>query len=129
VMLIVMAEGSRSWMELPVMFWHTAVMAAWIGCCHRSVGYIAWLLLVGFCLRGPRNGVAEGQDEPKVVDGGVPTLHVSTNLIQIPIAENKFSVSLEDGPGRRVILAITDGHDGGSRWERVNLELRMGLPG
>ena len=125
------------------MFWHTAVMAAWIGCCHRSVGYIAWLLLVGFCLRGPRNGVAEGQDEPKVVDGGVPTLHVYTNLIQIPtlvlgsdhelirkpIAENKFSVSLDDGPGRRVILAITDGHDGGSRWERVNLELRMGLPG
>ena len=52
------------------------------------------------------------QAEPKVVDGGVPTLHVYTNLIQIPtlvlgpnrerlempIAESRFSVSIDSGP-------------------------------
>lgn len=71
-------------------------------------------LLVGGAALAAVSGVAlTAQDEPKaVVDGGVPTLHVYTNLIQVPtlvlwqsyepvkkpIAENRFSVSIDAGP-------------------------------
>ena len=69
--------------------------------------------------------VADAQDEPKVVDGGVPTLHVYTNLIQIPtlvlgpslelikkpIAENRFSVSIDDGPWFPAIHVRPEGDD------------------
>ena len=74
----------------------------------------AGLLLGGVALAAELSGVAlAAQDGPKaVVDGGVPTLHVYTNLIQVPtlvlwqsyepvskpIAENRFSVSIDSGP-------------------------------
>jgi hypothetical protein len=73
----------------------------------------AGLLLGGVVLAAELSGVAlAAQDGPKaVVDGGVPTLHVYTNLIQIPtlvlwqsyepvskpIPENRFSVSIDSG--------------------------------
>jgi hypothetical protein len=51
------------------------------------------------------------QEEPRVVDNGVPTLHVYTNLVQVPtlvltmtndpvgkpIVESRFSVSIDSG--------------------------------
>jgi hypothetical protein len=65
------------------------------------------------------------QTEPKVVDGGVPTLHVYTNLIQIPtlvlwqtrepvkkpIDGSKFSVSIDSGPWFRATHVRQEGED------------------
>src|SRR5271156_6541884 len=112
-------------MELPVMFCHTALMAAGtrIGCRCLTAGRVAVLLLSGIFSRVV--GVARAQDEPKVVDGGVPTLHVYTNLIQIPtlvlgpsrefikrpIAENRFSVSIDEGPWFPAIHVRPEGDD------------------
>jgi hypothetical protein len=85
---------------------------------------VAWLLLWGFFLWG--TGAANAQDEPKaVVDGGVPTLRVYTNLIQIPtlvlgasreliqkpIAESRFSLSIDDGPWFRATHVRQEGED------------------
>ena len=110
------------------MFCHTAVMCgrASFGCRCRSAGRVVWLLLWGFFFWGIGTASAEAQDEPKaVVDGGVPTLHVYTNLIQIPtlvlepnhelirkpIAENRFSVSIDDGRWFRTTHVRQEGED------------------
>ena len=66
-----------------------------------------------------------GQEPTAVVDGGVPTLHVYTNLIQIPtlvlgpdrerlktpIAESRFSISIDNGPWFRVTHVRMEGDD------------------
>jgi hypothetical protein len=112
-------------MELPVMFCHTSVMAR-----RTTVGYDSLLpgrvfLLLMSGLFFWMLSVADAQEEPKVVDGGVPTLHVYTNLIQIPtlvlgpslelikkpIAENRFSVSIDDGPWFPAIHVRPEGDD------------------
>ena len=65
------------------------------------------------------------QTEVKVVDGGVPTLHVYTNLIQIPtlvlwqnrepvrkpIDASRFSVSIDSGPWFRATHVRQEGED------------------
>jgi hypothetical protein len=65
------------------------------------------------------------QTELKVVDGGVPTLHVYTNLIQIPtlvlapnhvpigkpIEASRFSVSIDSGPWFRATHVRQEGED------------------
>ncbi len=109
------------------MFCHTALMAAGtrIRCCCLTAGRVSALLLLGICFGVVGRGVAKAQDEPRVVDGGVPTLHVYTNLIQIPtlvlgpslesikkpIAENRFSVSIDDGPWFPAIHVRPEGDD------------------
>ncbi len=87
---------------------------------------MAWMLLWGFFLWGIADVPAEAQDEPKaVVDGGVPTLHVYTNLVQVPtlvltmtqarvdkpIAGNRFSVSIDSGPWFRTTHVRQEGDD------------------
>jgi hypothetical protein len=65
------------------------------------------------------------QDTPKVVDGGVPTLHVYTNVVQVPtlvlamtedrvskpIAETRFSVSIDSGRWFRATHVRQEGDD------------------
>jgi hypothetical protein len=118
----------RTKVGLAVVFCHTAVMCgrARIGCPYQSGGRVAWLLLWGFFFWGIGAVSAEAQDEPKAVeDAGVPTLHVYTNLIQIPtlvlgssheliqkpIAENRFSLSIDDGPWFRATHVRQEGDD------------------
>ena len=109
------------------MFCHTALMAAGtsIGCRLLPAGRVAVVLLSGIFWGVVGRAVAKAQDEPKVVDGGVPTLHVYTNLIQIPtlvlgpsrelikrpIAENRFSVSIDEGPWFPAIHVRPEGDD------------------
>ncbi len=110
------------------MFCHTAGMCgrARIGCRYPSAGRVAWLLLWGLFFRGAGAVSAEAQDEPKaVVDGGVPTLRVYTNLLQIPtlvlglnheliqkpIGESRFSVSIDEGPWFRATHVRQAGED------------------
>ena len=72
------------------------------------------------------NGVGlMAQAEPKVVDGGVPTLHAYANLIQIPtlvlgltrepvrkpIDASKFSISIDSGPWFRATHVRQEGED------------------
>src|SRR5271170_641983 len=87
----------------------------------------AGLLLGGAALAAVLSGAAlAAQDEPKaVVDGGVPTLHVYTNLIQVttlvlwqsyepvskPIPERRFSVSIDAGPWFRATHVRQEGED------------------
>jgi hypothetical protein len=66
-----------------------------------------------------------GQSEPKVVDGGVPTLHAYANLIQIPtlvlwpdrepvkkpIDAGKFSISIDSGAWFRATHVRQEGDD------------------
>jgi hypothetical protein len=108
-------------------FCHTALMAAGtsIGCRLLPAGRVAVVLLSGIFWGVVGRAVAKAQDEPKVVDGGVPTLHVYTNLIQIPtlvlgpsrelikrpIAENRFSVSIDEGPWFPAIHVRPEGDD------------------
>jgi hypothetical protein len=114
-------------MELAVAFCHTALMVAGtsIGCRLLTAGRVAVVLLSGIFWGVVGRGIARAQDEPKVVDGGVPTLHVYTNLIQIPtlvlgpsrefikrpIAENRFSVSIDEGPWFPAIHVRPEGDD------------------
>jgi hypothetical protein len=96
-----------------------------IGCRLLPAGRVAVVLLSGIFWGVVGRAVAKAQDEPKVVDGGVPTLHVYTNLIQIPtlvlgpsrelikrpIAENRFSVSIDEGPWFPAIHVRPEGDD------------------
>jgi hypothetical protein len=96
-------------------FWHTAVMVRLLGlgfCCRFAVRGVGLLL----CVLGPvmvgSGGVVAAQNPPVQQDGSVPTLHVYANLVQVPtlvlgpyrdrikkpLAENRFSVSIDDGP-------------------------------
>jgi hypothetical protein len=87
------------------------------------------------------------QDKPQAADSGVPTLHVYTNLIQVPtlvltmnhdlidkpIAENRFSVSIDAGRWFRATHVRREGDDPISlsvlldvRGETAGLLRRMG---
>jgi hypothetical protein len=113
---------------LLVRFWHTFGMARFGG-----LGFRCWfvakgmrLLLCALVLAVGWSIVASAAQEPTaVVDGGVPTLHVYTNLIQIPtlvlgpnreriktpIAESRFSVSIDNGPWFRATHVRLEGDD------------------
>jgi hypothetical protein len=121
-------ERGRTKVGVAIVFCHTSVMCgrAGIGCRYLSAGRVACLLLWGFFFWGIGAVSAEAQDEPKAVeDAGVPTLHVYTNLIQIPtlvlgpshelirkpIAENRFSLSIDDGPWFRTTHVRQEGED------------------
>src|ERR1700736_1283443 len=66
-----------------------------------------------------------GQGEPQGIDSGVPTLHVYTNLVQVPtlvlamnndligktIAESRFSVSIDSGRWFRATHVRQEGDD------------------
>jgi hypothetical protein len=97
-----------------------------LGSCYRLVESRARFLLVVAALTGALNQAAlTAQDTPKVVDGGVPTLHVYTNLVQVPtlvltmtndpigkpIAEKRFSVSIDSGRWFRATHVRQEGDD------------------
>jgi hypothetical protein len=94
--------------------------------CRQSVTRSRRSLLCVFGLALTGCGVwLRAQDEPKVVDDGVPTLHVYTNLVQVPtlvltmtndpvrkpIAESKFSVSIDSGRWFRATHVRQEGDD------------------
>jgi hypothetical protein len=97
-----------------------------LGFRNRPVGRAAKFLLFAAALSAALGQAAlMAQDEPKVVDGGVPTLHVYTNLVQVPtlvltttndrvskpIAENRFSVSIDAGRWFRATHVRQEGDD------------------
>ena len=98
-----------------------------VGFRYRSVGGGAKLLLIVAAMTAALNEAAlMAQDEPRmVVDGGVPTLHVYTNLVQVPtlvltmsqdrvgkpIAESRFSVSIDSGRWFRATHVRQEGDD------------------
>jgi hypothetical protein len=109
-------------------FWHRAVKAEGMGLrfswCPvvRLVTLLPILAALPVALGG--TGVM-AQTEVKVVDGGVPTLHVYTNLIQVPtlvlgqnrepvrkpIEASRFSVSIDSGPWFRATHVRQQGDD------------------
>jgi hypothetical protein len=97
-----------------------------LGFCRESIVRSTRFLLCVLGLAAGWNGVALVAQVPTaVVDGGVPTLHVYTNLIQIPtlvlgphherlktpIAESLFSVSIDNGPWFRATHVRMEGDD------------------
>ena len=97
-----------------------------LGFCYRLVGRGAKFLLGVAALTGALNGTAlMAQVVPQAVDSGVPTLHVYTNLVQVPtvvltmtndlignpIAENRFSVSIDSGRWFRATHVRQEGDD------------------
>jgi hypothetical protein len=119
-----------------------------LGSRYRPVGGGTKFLLGVAALIVAMNGVAlMAQDKPQAVDSGVPTLHVYTNLIQVPtlvltmnqdlidkpIAENRFSVSIDSGRWFRATHVRREGDDPISlsvlldvRGETTGLLRRMG---
>src|SRR5580704_11188090 len=100
-----------------------------LGClefCGWSVtrGHMFLLCILGFAV-GWTGATLTAQDAPKRQDEPIHTLHVYTNLIQIPtlvlgpdrerikksIAESRFSVSLDGGPLFPAIHARQEGDD------------------
>jgi len=94
--------------------------------CYRLVGRGAKFLLGVAALTGALNGTALiAQEVPQAVDSGVPTLHVYTNLVQVPtlvltmtndpigkpIAANRFSVSIDSGRWFRATHVRQEGDD------------------
>jgi hypothetical protein len=97
-----------------------------LGFRYRPVGGRAKFLLGVAALTAALNGTAlMAQDGLPVVDGGVPTLHVYTNLVQVPtlvlttthdpvgkpIAESRFSVSIDSGRWFRATHVRQEGDD------------------
>jgi hypothetical protein len=93
-------------------------------CCSVARGMRFLLCVLGLAVGW--SGVALVAQEPTaVVDGGVPTLHVYTNLIQIPtlvlganreriktpIAASRFSVSIDNGSWFRATHVRVEGDD------------------
>jgi hypothetical protein len=93
---------------------------------YRAVGMGAKFVLVVGAMTvalNPRAGIA--QQVPEVADGGVPTLHVYTNLVQVPtlvlamnndpigqrIEERRFSVSIDSGRWFRATHVRQEGDD------------------
>jgi len=83
-----------------------------------------WLWKVGFLtISGALRLVAQTQSPSQ--EAAVPTLHVYTNLVQVPtlvlegslnqikttIAEKRFSISIDSGPWFRVTHARLEGND------------------
>jgi hypothetical protein len=97
-----------------------------LGSGYRLVESGARFLLVVAALTAAPDGTAlMAQEVPQVVDDGVPTLHVYTNLVQVPtlvltmtndliskpIAENRFSVSIDSGRWFRATHVRQEGDD------------------
>jgi hypothetical protein len=97
-----------------------------LGFRYRAVGDEAKFLLGVAALAAALNGRALiAQNAPQVVDNGVPTLHVYTNLVQVPtlvltttndviskpIAESRFSVSIDSGRWFRATHVRQEGDD------------------
>jgi hypothetical protein len=93
--------------------------------CRRVGGGAKRLLVVAALTAALNEAALMAQDEPRVVDGGVPTLHVYTNLVQVPtlvltlsegrvgkpIAESRFSVSIDSGRWFRATHVRQEGDD------------------
>ncbi len=109
-------------------FWHTLGMSRCGGlgfrCLSiaRSVGFsafVCWLALTG------SEALLRAQEIPASTDESIHTLHVYTNLVQIPtlvldpgrqriavpIAEDRFSVSVDSGPWFRATHVRREGGD------------------
>jgi hypothetical protein len=97
-----------------------------LGSCYRLVESGAKFLLVVAALTAALKGTAlMAQEAPPAVDSGVPTLHVYTNLVQVPtlvltmtndligkpIAGNRFSVSIDSGRWFRATHVRQEGDD------------------
>jgi hypothetical protein len=107
-----------------------------LGFRYRPVGAGAKLLLVSAAITATSNGMELIAQEvpqvmvaqvtvPQAVDGSVPTLHVYTNLVQVPtlvltmnqdlidkpIAESRFSVSIDSGRWFRATHVRREGDD------------------
>jgi hypothetical protein len=97
-----------------------------LGFRYRSVGSEARFLLSLAALTAALNGMAlMAQEVSQVVDSGIPTLHVYTNLVQVPtlvltmtndpigkpIAEKRFSVSIDSGRWFRATHVRQEGDD------------------
>jgi hypothetical protein len=97
-----------------------------LGFCYRLVESRARFLLVVAALTVTPQGTAlMAQEVPQAVDSGVPTLHVYTNLVQVPtlvltmtndligkpIAGNRFSVSIDSGRWFRATHVRQEGDD------------------
>ncbi len=97
-----------------------------LGFRYRPVRGGAKLLLLVAGLTAALNGTAlMAQAASQVMDSGVPTLHVYTNLVQVPtlvltmnsdligkpIAENRFSVSIDSGRWFRATHVRQEGDD------------------
>ena len=97
-----------------------------LGFRYRPVGRGAEFLLILAAVTAALSGTAlMAQVVSPAADGGVPTLHVYTNLVQVPtlvltmnqdlidkpIAENRFSVSIDSGRWFRVTHVRREGDD------------------
>jgi hypothetical protein len=97
-----------------------------LGSRYRPVGGGARFLLVLAAIIAALSGTAlTAQIVSAAADGGVPTLHVYTNLVQVPtlvlttnqdlidkpIAENRFSVSIDSGRWFRATHVRREGED------------------
>jgi hypothetical protein len=108
-------------------FWHTFVMARfgglglWCGLMVRGITIVVCALGLA---AGWGGGVLRAQDAPTLQDQPIHTLHVYTNLMQIPvlvlsayrtpmapIAASKFSVSIDSGPRFRPTHVRLEGDD------------------
>lgn len=85
------------------------------------MGWNARIWLFGAGLVAGWGGVAIAAQ-----DAGIPTLHVYESLMQIPVLVLD-PLGLHRLPGRRVMLAITDGNDKGGKYSLERCEdLRYG---
>ena len=96
-----------------------------LGFCSSVARGMRFLLCVLGLAAGCRGVALVAQQPTAVVDGGVPTLHVYANLIQIPtlvlganrerlktpVAESRFSVSIDNGPWFRASHVRQEGDD------------------
>jgi hypothetical protein len=111
-----------------VRLWHTLGMACFGGlgfCCRSIARGLRFLLCVLGIAVGWSGAVLAGQDMPVQEDGPIPTLHVYTNTIQLPvlvldsdrerilkpIKANRFSVSIDSGPWFRASHVRQEGDD------------------
>jgi hypothetical protein len=115
-------------MAAAVAFWHTSEMVRFGQSRGPLPVYRAGMRLL-LCVLGLvvvwSGAVLAAQDEPKPQDGPIHTLHVYTNLMQIPtlvlgpnreriktpIAESRFSVSIDSGPWFRATHVRPEGGD------------------
>ena len=114
--------------SLQLEFWHTFGMARFGGlesCCLSITRGVRFLLCVPGLAVGWNGAMLAAQDVPGQQSEPIHTLHVYTNLMQIPtlvlgpnrerlekpIAENRFSVSIDDGPWFRATHVRREGDD------------------
>jgi hypothetical protein len=115
------------WFEA-LRFWHTFGMACFAGlgfCCRSIPRGLRFLLCVVGIAVGWSGAALAGQDMPVQQDVPIPTLHVYTNTIQLPvlvldsdrerilkpIKANRFSVSIDSGPWFRASHVRQEGDD------------------